>query len=308
MDNKKTITLFNYIGGKSWLRIKLREEISKILNNNKINTYVEPFAGSLGAFLSVYDILLSKKIKTVILSDINGKLINFYNVVKNHHENLIQEYMLIEREYKKLIPKEAYCLHKTKDKADLKILLKETELYYKSIRDSFNKQNSEIISAAKLLFLQNHCFNGIYRENSTGGYNTPFNWEVKIYTEEKIREKVLSVYSIFNLFDISFVNKSFLDIEYNENSLYYLDPPYINEEVGENKYNKDIFTVEQQILLINKIKNTTFVYSNHKSKILEKEFLKLENINTKEISRKNIMSSNKDSRKEDKIELLINTR
>ena len=63
MDNIKIKPLFKYIGGKSWLRAELRYLVEKIFENNKYNSYCEPFVGGLGSFLNIYDILLKNNIK-----------------------------------------------------------------------------------------------------------------------------------------------------------------------------------------------------------------------------------------------------
>lgn len=309
MADKKTMTLFNYIGGKTWMKNHLREAITNILSNNKITTYVEPFAGGLGAFLSVYDILLENNIKKVILNDINSRLINFYNIVKNHPEELIKEYVILENQYSHLIPEEAKSLHKTKDKKKLKSLLYKTEEFYKNVRNNFNSKVNDLDSAVYLLFLQHHCFNGVYRENSTGGYNTPFNWEVKIFDEKKIKSKINAVHDIFKNFEIDFLNKSFQNLDYNNETLYYIDPPYINgEETIENKYNKDSFGFEMQKLLIKTLIGTHFLYSNHENQLLIDEFNKNKmTINVKKIPRKNIISASNESRKTDKIEILVSS-
>lgn len=312
MADKKTMTLFNYIGGKTWLREHLKKEVEEImskneLSKNKLSHYVEPFAGGLGAFLGIYQTLLNYGIKNVLLNDINAKLINFYTIVRDNPEELIKKYDLLENEYLLTIPEEAKKLHKTKDKVILKTLLKPSEEYYKKVRDNFNQENNTMDSAVYLLFLQNHCFNGVYRENSKGGYNTPFNWEPKIFTEEKMREKIMGVHNLFKKFNIEFSNKSFEEMEFNSYSLYYLDPPYINEvEALENQYHKDSFNIDKQKKLIQSIKKTKFIYSNHDNNILLNEF---ENnaidIKVKRIPRKNIISASNESRKTDKMEILV---
>ena len=308
MEYKKVSTLFNYIGGKGWLKETLRLEISSILKNSSIDTYVEPFSGGLGAFLNIYDILIKNNIKKVILNDINAKIINFYTTVKENPELLIKEYMDIENEYKSLIKEDTKKLHKTKDKKQIKEQLTEACNYYMEIRKEFNNtETKNIKSAACLLFLQNHCFNGVYRENSSGLYNTPFNWDHKTFEENKIITKIKNVNAVFKLFEIEFKSVSFEFIDYNNRSLYYLDPPYINEEeLIENKYHKNGFNINSQILLINLIKETKFIYSNHKNKILLNELNKCnDKIIIKDIGRKNIISSSNESRKMDKLEILV---
>jgi DNA adenine methylase Dam len=310
MVDKKTMTLFNYIGGKTWLRNHLREDITNILKDKKVNTYVEPFAGGLGAFLGVYDILLENNIEKVILNDINGKLINFYNIVNDRPQDLINGYMNLEIQYATSIPKEVSLLHKTKDKDALKVLLTQSEAFFKKVRSDFNIEKNELKNAIYLLFLQNHCFNGVYRENSKGFYNTPFNWEAKVFDKDKISAKVFAVNQVFKRFNTVFSNKSYSELDYNRNSLYYLDPPYINEiESQENQYHKDSFGLSQQKLLILKIKDTNFLYSNHDNQLLINEFNKNNiEINVKKIPRKNIISASNESRKTDKIEILVSSK
>lgn len=308
MKNKKVMTLFNYIGGKGWLRDQLRLSIEESLNKNKsLDTYVEPFAGGLGAFLNIYDLLKNNNIKNVILNDINKKLITFYQIVQNKPQDLVSKYLVLEKNFAKKIPQEVLVLHKTKDKDKLKVLLKEAENYYKEIRKEYNTLTDSLEIASRLLFLQNHCFNGVYRENSKGEYNTPFNWEGKIYTEQKIQDKVNTVHDIFKLFNITFSTESFLNLNYNIKTLYYLDPPYINEiEALENQYHQDSFNVEKQKLLIEKIQHSAFIYSNHDNSILLEEFTKHNiKIEVLKIARKNIISASNESRKNDKMEILI---
>lgn len=306
MEHKKVKTLFKYIGGKGWLKDSLRLEVAHLIEAKKPIAYVEPFTGGLGAFISVYDLLLDGGVKTVILNDINAKLINFYKSVANNPDRLITEYICIESQFGKTVPKEAKSLHPIKDKERLKELLKNAELFFKSVRDDFNKEKDELKSSAQLLFLQKHCFNGVYRENSNGGYNTPFNWDAKEVSQEQIRKKVLDVNEVFKKFKMIFSIGSFEILQYKENFLYYLDPPYINNGIVENKYNKDSFGVDKQKLLIEKIISVPFIYSNHDNNLLINEFLgKNKNIKIKKIPRKNIISASKESRNTDKIEILV---
>lgn len=308
MDYQKVGTLFNYIGGKGWLKETLRTETALILKNNKsIDSYIEPFTGGLGAFLGVYDILLENNITNVTLNDINPKLINFYKIIKTNPKKLVATYAVIEQEYQNLIPEYVYALHKTKEKDKVKIGLIEANKYFFKIRKEFNDGGLNLETAARLLFLQNHCFNGVYRENASGKYNTPFNWEAKVFAIDKIEKRIMAVNEVFKLFNLKLVSVSFEKIKYNKNTLFYLDPPYINEdETVENKYSKNGFSAEKQIELINAIKETHFIYSNHRHSLLLNEFNKNENVSEiREIARKNIISASNESRKTDRLEILV---
>jgi len=278
-----------------------------MLDRFHIDTYVEPFAGGLGAFFGIYDLLIRKKIENVVLNDINSKLIDFYIIVKEQPEQLINQYAQLEVQFDNLIPKEIHGMHIVHDKQLIKSLLVQAENLYKLERDKFNSSHAQIGRASGLLFLQNHCFNGIYRENSNGDYNTPFNWNWKKIELANVADKILAASKMFKEFNIVFLNKGFQDLEYKKNSLHYLDPPYINESgKQENRYHKKIFGLEAQKELINTIKNTNFLYSNHDSEIIIQEFLsKNISITWEKIARKNTVSACTTSRKSDKIELLI---
>ncbi len=309
MEYKKVIPIFKYIGGKTWLKNHLRKSVEAVLTNKKnIDTYVEPFAGGLGAFLSVYDTLLKMGVKNIVINDINKKLIDFYEVVNNKSEELIVEYLSLELDFEKTIPENARQLNISKHKDQLKPLMSKADDFYKSIRSKFNNEKDAIKSSAYLLFLQKHCFNGIYRENSKGEYNTPFNWEPKVFTNDDVKERIIDLKGVFSKFNMIFSSQSFELLDYNKNTIYYLDPPYVNEDVIENKYNKIGFDMDKQKQLINLLKDMRFVYSNHYNDELISEFDKMGcQYLLQKISRKNIISSSVEGRKNDKIEMFLET-
>ncbi len=306
MDYEKVTPLFKYIGGKTWLKNHLRQELLYILSANKVETYIEPFSGGLGAFLGIQDLLRQNGINKVILNDINSKLINFYKTIQKESNDLIVAYVKLENEFSSLVPSKYFSLNPKLEKIEIKEILKLAEDFYIKTRNEFNSNSNSVENAARLLFLQKHCFNGIYRENSKGGYNTPFNWDGKSFSKEFIEEKINAIKALFSKFDIIFTNKSFIELEYVSTNLYYLDPPYINEDIGENKYNKDSFGIREQKKLIEKISKVPFIYSNHDNKILLDEFKKYNlDLHIRKIARKNIVSASAQSRKEDKLEILI---
>lgn len=308
MKQQTVSPLFKYIGGKSWLKDELNKTVNAVLKAYPhIDTYIEPFAGGLGAFLGVADSLIKNNIKKVILNDINIKLIQFYKNVYTQSDLLIEKYMQVENAYAATVPAIFFTYDKKKDKELVKTSLIQASQFFNQIRNAFNAEQDPIMNSAYLLFLQTHCFNGIYRENSKGGYNTPYNWDARIITEEKTREKINNVLSVFNKFDIRFSTGSYASLDYSLNALYYLDPPYLNEEnILENAYHKDGFGIFEQEDLIDKVKDSCFIYSNHSSEILITMFQsKNINISVKEIARKNIISASNESRKTDKIEILL---
>lgn len=302
--------LFRYIGGKTFLKNKLIDSFNIILNNNKFTSYEEWFAGGLGSFFAVADTLLEHNIKKVTLNDINPTIMSLYNYINKgdrYIKHLIDMYVEIEDTFHAQIPSAANELDKTKDKEKLKELLSGANLVYKLFCRRFNDYEVSIEKAVYLIFLQNHCFNGIYRENLKGEYNTPFNWSPRLITRENITQKIKDVVKCFDKFDLTFTSVSFEKIEKSD-ALIYLDPPYINEKISENKYNKNNFNLDKQIELLEKIKDYSFIYSNHNDKRILDYFdnnYKKDELIISTVTRKNIISSSAESRANDVKEIII---
>ena len=140
MEKGERIPSFvKWAGGKKQLISQF-----KPLLPNKIDRYFEPFVG--GGAVAFY-ILKVFKPKEVLLSDINEELINIYKIIKNNVEELI----IRLKEYKKNHGKEEY---------------------YK-IRAKNPKELSAVENAARSIYLNKTCFNGLYRVNSNGQFNVP---------------------------------------------------------------------------------------------------------------------------------------
>lgn len=132
-----------WAGGKRQL---LDEILSKI--PSKFNNYYEPFVGA-GA------LLFSLKLNQVsYINDINKSLIHTYKIVKDNPNELIDVLSELDNKFT--------------SKSD----------YYKC-RNLFNQKikNSEydVLHAALFIYLNKRCFNGLYRVNSKGLFNVPFN-------------------------------------------------------------------------------------------------------------------------------------
>ena len=101
--------------------------------------YVEPFAGSACLFFKLEP-------ATAILGDINRELIDTYEVVRSHPQDLF------------------HALRTWKNEAD--------EYYH--VRALDPKVLGEIQRAARFIYLNRFCFNGLYRTNRSGGFNVPY--------------------------------------------------------------------------------------------------------------------------------------
>lgn len=296
---EKVAKLFDWLGGKRWLRVQLSDLVSKALvKNNQINYWIEPFAGGLGSFEAVSAVLAKHNIKKVYLNDVNYVLINFYRCVKSDHLKCLSLFEKIENEYIGTLTEKSKTLNKTRNKEEMRTELVNAHLFYVKIRDQFNQQKKlekdlDYDLSAMFLFLQAHCFNGVYRENSSGEHNVGFNWDSKIISVENKKKSLIHYQELFNRFDIEFVNKNYSDFLAEipptvlAESLIYLDPPYVNSEErsSENKYSKNPFRKKEQNELLGFVSKHPFViYSNHdlpeiREKLLNFDFLRINRTN-----------------------------
>ena len=143
-----------WVGGKSQLLEEIREKYP-----SKIDKYCEPFVGG-GAVL--FDILSKFQPKEILINDINKKLINTYSQIKNNCFGMIAQLTELQSIYKN------HSLEENKD------LFYEKRARYNELK--VNGNNAENLEKAVLfIFLNKTCFNGLYRVNSKGMFNVPFN-------------------------------------------------------------------------------------------------------------------------------------
>ncbi|HAS55744.1 MAG TPA: hypothetical protein DCR94_00475 [Firmicutes bacterium] len=184
-------------------------------------TYFEPFLG--GGALMFY-----LKHKNAVGIDQNPELINFYNVLKNDPEGL----------YEKL----------QKDFAPY-----HSETFYYEIRNrdleaDFMKKYKKVDRAARFVYLNKSCFNGIWRVNSKGHNNVPWNHQDKVSLPSL--ESVMAAHDYIISNNISFVRgdyKKVLDLA-ESGDLVYFDPPYDVEPLqsGFTSYTKQGFGRKEQ--------------------------------------------------------------
>jgi DNA adenine methylase len=310
--NKK---LFVWIGGKKWLSTKLKSKFETILKNNvNIKYYAEPFCGSLGSLLESIEVLQNNNIKAIYLNDINKTVINCFNFVKTDPIGVYENFKKIEFEHISLIPERAFVLHKTRDKAELKSLMQDSKNFYNQKRDRFNliKNEDTIEATAIFLFLMERAFNGIYRENSSGNFNSPYNWDNKKINFDLKKETILEWSNFFNELNVQFSNMSYNEfiesLDNKKETLFYFDPPYLNDNLQENNYNKDSFDLIEQTNLLNIVDTLDHVvYSNHDvSKI--REFFNTDKWVVETVWRKNIMTVINENRSNDIPEILASSK
>lgn len=301
--------LFNWIGGKKWLAKDLILTLDNFKDKN-IENYVEPFVGGLGSFLFTLDKLKSLGIKNFYLNDINNTIINTYKFIKEDYLNVYNHYIKIENEYKDKIPEKAFSLHKKRDKEEIKELLIPARDFYNTVKVRFNesKEKNDIESVVCFLFLAEHCFNGVYRENQKGEFNTPYNWETGVPNLDNKKNTLKNYSVLFNSHNIEFFNMDCFEFLYlfkdKLSTVIYCDPPYLNEDIGENKYNRNHFGIKEQLKLIEYYKEIEYcIFSNHFLPLFE-DFCINNLFNFNIYYRNNIMSSKNATRGDKVAEIL----
>jgi len=222
INNKFEFYTFRWAGGKRWLVPELKKLFPK-----KYNNYHEPFVGGGAIFLNI-----NPQNKS-FLSDTNSELINAYLQVKN---NLKKLFSIIND-------------------------FKNDENFYYLIRDNYIPK-TKIERAAKFIYLNRTCYNGLYRVNLSGKFNVPFGRKkyTKLFDYEKLshlRKKLKN--TNLNCCDF-FETAKYI----KKNDLVFLDPPYnITSKNGFIKYNEKLFNIEDQLRLadyITEIKNIGAYY------------------------------------------------
>lgn len=209
-------TLLKWAGGKSQL-------LPIILNKipSDINTYIEPFLGG-GA------VALALQPRKAILTDYNQELINVYQNIKNNVSLLIDELNTYEN----------------------------TLNFFKEVR-LWDRMNTYLDlpsyrRAARFIYLNKTSFNGLYRVNQKGQYNSPFGY----YKNPTIcNQKLLyELHQYFNNNDIK-LNSCDFEVTLNrakEGDFVYLDPPYIpiTSTANFTSYTKSGFTLKDHQRLL----------------------------------------------------------
>jgi len=211
-SNKLVSPFVKWVGGK--------RQLLTVIEDNLPDTFIhyyEPFVGG-GA------VLFHLQPKNAIINDLNEELINLYTVIKNNVDQLIDE------------------LKKYKNEKD----------YYYEVRhwdrNTKYRQLPNIKRAARIHYLNKTCYNGLYRVNSDGLFNTPFG---RYKNPNFVNETTLrAVHHYLNENEIQILNTDYaasLD-GINGDSFVYLDPPYdpLSGSSNFTGYNKGGFGKKEQ--------------------------------------------------------------
>lgn len=175
------------------------------------NVYIEPFLGAGSVFFHLQPQL-------AILGDLNSDVVAAFQGIQNDPEGV--ERLL-----------DAHHIHHSKD-------------YFYRIRDS-PIPDSLSARAARILYLNRTCFNGMYRVNRKGSFNVPIGTKnnVRLDTDDfQLASRLLSVAQIVLSDFEPLVDRA------QEGDLVFLDPPYTvqHNRNGFIKYNEKLFSWEDQ--------------------------------------------------------------
>ena len=201
-----------WAGGK----LQLIEQLENLFPSDFRN-YYEPFIGS-GA---VFFYLKSKsRPNKVILSDTNEELINCFAVVRDKPSELI-EVLLNHRK-------------------------RHSKQYYYKVRDLESERVDSVSRAARMIYLNKTCFNGLYRVNSKGEFNVPFgdyknpsifDRNTLYRASQMLQDADLRVMTFDKVLDFA-----------GKDDFVYFDPPYIplSKTSSFTRYSKSDFSIKEQ--------------------------------------------------------------
>lgn len=207
-SGKNAIPFLKWAGGKRWLARDLNNFIGEFHG-----TYIEPFVGSAAIFFALSP-------HRAILSDANTELIETYKAIaKNWH--LVVKHLKQHQE-----------LH-SRD-------------YYYEMRAS--QPRGQFERAAKFIYLNRTCWNGLYRVNRRGEFNVPIG----------TKDSVLLDSDDFELTSRLLENAEILTSDFEQQidraqkgDFVFVDPPYTvkHKYNGFVKYNEQLFAWEDQVRL-----------------------------------------------------------
>ena len=257
-----------WAGGKRQILDKIKE-----LMPNEYNNYYEPFIGG-GALL--FDIAP----KNAVINDVNQELLAIYTCLK---DNELYELMLME-------------LNKHEKN--------HSEEYYYEVRAWDKDPRFELEPlwkrAARVIYLNKACFNGLYRVNAKGYFNVPSAKKEKVNTYD--RENMKEIHEFFMNDNITILSGDFVEAVRTAQAkdFVYFDPPYdvYEDKVGFTAYSKFDFNKDDQKRLADLFRELTergvkCMLSNHNTKYINELY---QGFNIHVINAKRMINSKADGR------------
>ena len=244
MSNADIAPFVKWAGGKRQLLSQIKARMPEQYNN-----YYEPFVGG-GAVM--FGLLPSK----VLINDINEALINAYKQISALPEVFLQ----VVNEF------------------DTEMWEDGKEYYYflrKHYNDKLMKAEYDVELAALFVFINKHCFNGLYRVNGKGLFNVPYNNSRKASVDERTIRNVSEYLKGVTITDGDFEDAC---VNAEKGDFVFLDSPYapLNPTSFES-YTKEGFDIESHKRLAELYDELTFrgcycMLTNHNTRLINEMY------------------------------------
>lgn len=211
MNSSNIAPFVKWAGGKRQLLPQIKERMPKRYNN-----YYEPFVGG-GAV--IFGLLPAN----ALINDINKELINTYRQICNVPEIFLKEVNRLDAE-----------------------MWEDGKEYYYFLREHYNdkmmKLEYDVELAALFVFINKHCFNGLYRVNGKGLFNVPYNNSRRASVDEKVIMDVSKYLKGITIIEGDFEAAC---IDSKKGDFVFIDSPYapLNPTSFES-YTKEGFDIE----------------------------------------------------------------
>ncbi len=185
-SGRRALSFVKWAGSKAYVMDRILERMPQ-----DYSTYYEPMAGSGTVFLSL-------KPERAVLSDVNAELMNCYAVIRDQLDELL----------------DALASHEN------------TKEYFLEVRAQDEAELEPVARAARTIFLNKTCFNGLYRVNARGRFNVPFGnigW-ANFRDEEALRR----INGLLQRAELSCCDYEQSLARAGRGDLIYLDPPYLS--------------------------------------------------------------------------------
>ena len=257
-----------WAGGKRQIIDKLKKNCPK-----RYKTYYEPFVGGGALFLEL-------KPKHAVINDLNKDLICIYKCLKS------------KKWYKKMIA--LLNEHEQKNSKEYFYEIRSLDTRKTFIREPM------YVKAARCIYLNKSCFNGLYRVNSNGCFNVPFNGKDNINCYD--RKNMNALHRFFMRTNPVILSKDFeaAVATAKAGDFVYFDPPYdsLDDKNSFTSYTKDSFGKEEQKRLAKVYKDLSnkgvyVMLSNHNTKFINELYSEF---NIHVINAKRMINSKADGR------------
>jgi DNA adenine methylase len=219
LEDNKLNPILKWAGGKR----RIAHFLGKFFPDT-IERYFEPFLG--GASLFLYLAQTKPRFKA-ILSDSNVDLINVYKCVRDDVSDLIALLEVHQSEY-----------------------YRDREKYYYHVRDTY-KPAKDIENAARLIFTNKTCYNGLYRVNRSGFFNVPHGTHPRPAICDS--QRLISFSEILQRSEAEIICDDYRNViqRCQHPDVIYIDPPYFptTKTAYFHDYTKEDFGQLQQIIL-----------------------------------------------------------